>query len=337
MMLIRPVQKNDLTQLIDLAEQAGTGLTTLTRDESKLIKRIESSQDALGREIAQPGPESYLFVLEDTQTQQLVGTSGLIAAVGMEEAFYTYKVGMTVHSSPELGIVNRIDTLYLGNDYTGSTEICTLFLAPNYRKNDNGKLLSKCRFLFMADHSQRFAKTVIAEMRGYSDHLGRSPFWDSLGRHFFSMDFSDADKLSGLGSNQFIAELMPKYPIYTNMLSSEARSVIGQVHSETRPALKMLQAEGFRYRNYVDIFDAGPTIESDIDNIRTLANSCVLPIHKLDTSQLTQKALISNMCLDFKATLTEIGLNEEGCTLSIETAELLEVKTGDSIRIHVLD
>ena len=108
-------------------------------------------------------------------------------------------------------------------------------------------------------------------MRGVSDENGQSPFWGWLQQHFFSIDFIDADYLSGTGQKDFIAELMPKLPIYVNLLSDEARAVIGQVHEKTRPALRLLEQEGFRCRGYVDIFDAGPTLEvwrEQIDAIR---------------------------------------------------------------------
>ena len=89
-------------------------------------------------------------------------------------------------------------------------------------------------------------------MRGMSDEEGRSPFWESLGRHFFKMEFSQADYLTGVGNKAFIAELMPKFPLYTCFLSEEARGVIGRVHPNTEPALAMLKAEGFSYQGYVD-------------------------------------------------------------------------------------
>ncbi len=58
---------------------------------------------------------------------------------------------------------------------------------------------------------------------------------------------------------------MPKHPIDTHFLSQEAQDVIGQVHPQTAPARAVLEKEGFRYRNYIDIFDGGPTLECDID------------------------------------------------------------------------
>ena len=99
-------------------------------------------------------------------------------------------------------------------------------------------------------------------MRGVSDENGRSPFWEWLEAHFFSMDFPTADYLTGIGNKVFIAELMPKYPIYVNLLSQEAQNVIGKVHKKTEPALRLLQEEGFSCRGYVDIFDGGPTVEA---------------------------------------------------------------------------
>ncbi len=156
-------------------------------------------------------------------------------------------------------------TLFLSNDHTGSSELCTLFLDPEWRKEGNGYLLSKSRFMFMAAFRDKFNDKVVAEMRGVIDEHGYSPFWQSLGKRFFSMDFSRADFLCGTGQKAFIAELMPKHPIYTHFLSQEARDVIGQVHPQTAPARAVLEKEGFRYRNYIDIFDGGPTLECDID------------------------------------------------------------------------
>ncbi|PWS15075.1 arginine N-succinyltransferase, partial [Klebsiella pneumoniae] len=75
-----------------------------------------------------------------------------------------------------------------------------------------------------------FNAKVVAEMRGVIDEHGYSPFWESLGKRFFAIEFSRADYLSGTGKKAFIAALMPKHPLYIDFLSDEARAVIGQVH-----------------------------------------------------------------------------------------------------------
>lgn len=50
---------------------------------------------------------------------------------------------------------------------------------------------------------------------------------------------------------------MPKHPLYIDFLSPEAQAVIGKVHPQTAPARTVLEKEGFRYLNYIDIFDGG--------------------------------------------------------------------------------
>jgi arginine N-succinyltransferase len=92
------------------------------------------------------------------------------------------------------------------------------------------------------------------------------------------MEYSTADYLTGIGQKSFVAELMPRYPVYANLLPDSARAVIGEVHDDTRAARAMLEQEGFRYEGYVDIFDAGPTVECFRDDIRAIRRSAVLPV-----------------------------------------------------------
>ncbi len=334
MMVFRPVNRNDAEQIAALAQQTGTGLTTLPKDIDKLKEKIDLSIASFSNAVEQPGPENYLFVLENSETGEVMGTSGLAAAVGLEQPFYTYKVGTTVHASPKLGIHKTIPTLLLGHDYTGTTEICTLFLSPDHRGGGAGKLLSKGRFLFLASHRERFADKIIAEMRGYSDDEGVSPFWESLGRHFFDMDFDVADTMSGEESNEFIAELMPKYPIYVPMLSKQAQEVIGKVHPDTEPALDLLKKEGFRYRGYVDIFDAGPTIETRPDNIDTIKRSKSYKLSFISKTESEQKFLIANTKVeDYRCILDSAKVSDEKLQIDEQSAQALGVTRGDRLLV----
>ena len=339
MMLIRPATHDDLNALLSLAKKTGPGLTTLPENLDLLEEKIDLSVESFNANVSQAALEYYLFLLEDTDTGEIVGCSALAATVGLNEAFYTYHLGTVVHTSPELNVHNVINTLYLGNDYTGTTEICTLFLDPDYRKNGNGQLLSRCRFLFMAMNSNRFAPKVMAEMRGFSDENGNSPFWDAVGSHFFSMDFLDADALSGEGKNQFIAELMPKYPIYLPLLPKSARDVIGVTHPDTKPALKMLESEGFEYRGYVDIFDAGPSVEVQTDKIRAIkkSHSCSVKIvsdydfNQLDTKQYM---LGTDQILNFRSCYGNAYHEHQDVFLNQDLATQLKVSSGDVLRIY---
>jgi arginine N-succinyltransferase len=271
---VRPIAREDLAALVELARGAGVGVTTLPPDEARLARRIETSLDAFAGRL-EPARANYLFALEDPASGRLAGTSGVAAAVGLDEPWYNYRVGTLVTTSREIGVHRQMQTLFLTNDLTGVSELCSLFLHPANRRDGNGALLSKARFLYLAEFPHRFTATVIAELRGVADAQGRSPFWESLGRHFFAMEFSRADYLSGVGNKSFIAELMPQHPVYTALLSSEARAAIGEVHEATRPARALLEAEGFSYQGYVDIFDAGPAVACALGAIRAVRESVV--------------------------------------------------------------
>jgi len=337
MIIIRPIQSSDYESLHQIAVESGHGFTSLPVNEELLKKRISLAEQSFNKDVTQPGHEGYLFVMEDTTTGKVVGTSGIEAAVGLDSAFYHYHLSKVVHSSRELNIHNTVEMLSLCNDYTGASEICTLFLSESHRKNSNGRFLSRCRFLFMAEHQERFDDTVIAEMRGVSDEDGRSPFWHWLEEHFFSIDFPTADYLTGIGNKVFIAELMPKHPIYVNLLSDDAQKVINKVHEKTIPALRLLENEGFSRRGYVDIFDGGPTVEAQISSIKTVRESNKHQVLIGDVPSSTEgKFIICNTKISgFRAVQDKLLLRETAnqVVISQDVATALQVSEGDWVRI----
>lgn len=298
MLIIRPIQEQDLDALYELTGSAGNGLTTLPQNRDILQSKIRKARDTFEGRCA-PDAGLYLFVLEDTEQNRCVGVSGIQARVGLDEVFYNYRLSITVHDSRELDVHVRTPTLYLTNDMTDATEIGSLLLSEDYRGGGNGLLLSRSRFLFLGEFRQHFSDKIFAEMRGVSDDEGVSPLWEALGRRFFDMEFVEADRLSGLGNKSFIAELMPRFPIYLSLLPDSATDVIGKVHRDTRPALEMLQSEGFNFNGLVDIFDGGPLLEAFLHNIRSIRQSSVCRVVRDDTvvvdkTATTNSVMVSN-------------------------------------------
>ncbi|MEJ5111684.1 arginine N-succinyltransferase [Erwinia billingiae] len=338
MMVIRPVERDDLAQLMALASKTGGGLTSLPADSVTLSARIDRSIQTWQNELPQ-AEQGYVFVLEDSESGKAVGICAIEVAVGLQDPWYNFRVGSQVHASKELNVYNMMPTLSLSNDHTGSSELCTLFLDPDYRNGKNGYLLSKSRFLFMAAFRDRFMQKVVAEMRGVIDEAGHSPFWESVGSRFFSMSFSEADYLCGTGQKSFIAELMPKHPLYLDYLSEEAKGVIGQTHPQTAPARAVLEAEGFRYMNYIDIFDGGPTLECDIDRVRAIRKSRLLKVslgEQADDS-LPLCLVANDSYADFRAILLNVDPHGDSMMLSAEQAEILRCGQGDSLRVVTLN
>jgi arginine N-succinyltransferase len=283
MLVLRNAAENDLDAILELAKGIGAGMTTLKPDRDALRQRLAVASASFTGEIALADAD-YLFVLEDLAQGRVCGVSAIKGAVGVTEPFYNYRISTSVHSSPESGLVNHFQSLHLTHDLSGASELCSLYLHPDYRKGWNGKLLSKARFLFLAQFPELFSRKIFAEMRGFVDEGGTSPFWESVGRPFFQMDFQDADDRCGAGDRLFIEQLVPRLPFYTHLLGTEACAAIGKTHVDTLPARRLLEQEGLHFDGYIDIFDGGPVLQANIPDLRAGRDSGLQVVAKGDAS-----------------------------------------------------
>ncbi len=348
MLVIRSSKLSDLDALMEMARQAGSGMTTLKPDPEMLGQRLATSEASFAETIP-PEQRDYMFVLEHTEDRSIAGVCAIKGAVGLTEPFYNYRIGTLVHCSRELDVFTRMETLYLSNDLTGSTELCSLFLLPQYRAGFNGKWLSKSRFLFIAQFQHLFTEKIIAEMRGYQDEAGDSPFYEGLGRHFFKMDFNHVDGLTAIGKKSFIAELMPRQPLYVDYLPQSAIDVIGKVHTSTQPARRLLEQEGMHYEGYVDIFDAGPVLQGRVSELRAVRDSVLavaaegLPVEDhagsiAEPAPDTEHMLVSNTRLDdFRMILTRAVPGATSVVLKPDELAQLRCSAGDNVRTLTLN
>ena len=330
MEVVRAVQTEDLAQLWELIEQSTVGLTTLQITREQLLDRVERSVFAFQRQTEKPSGEPYLFVMEDTSRGKLVGMSCIFSKVGGFEPSYHYRLVTSKQHCDLLQVTHDITALHLEKIHDGPTEIGSLFLAEKYRGQGRGRLLSLSRFQFMAQHPQRFHKDIIAEMRGILTEDGRSPFWDSVGKQFFHIDFPQADSLSTI-DKRFIEELMPKHPIYTCLLPESVRHVIGKVHEQTKPALKMLQDEGFLITDMIDIFDGGPVVHCRRDEIDAIKRTKVMTLVDVDDSVSGDAYLIGTANRSYRCCLSPLRLTAEGVVVPALTLALLQLRIGDKL------
>jgi arginine N-succinyltransferase len=337
MQIVRPIKTQDLEKLFELASKTGGGMTSMPADCELLEKRIRTSVESCNGNLNGDSAKTFFMVLEDVESGDLVGTTAIYTNIGRDHPFYSYKVMRVTQRCPELDKTKETRLLTLTNDYTGTTEIGSLFLLPEYRFGGNGSLLSRSRYMVMYNHPDRFDDKIIAEMRGYRDENDRSPVWDHLGVHFFGMAFDEADIMSsGIGDNSFIADLMPKYPIYIDLLHPQAREAIGKLFEATAPALRMLEKEGFHYNDYVDIFDGGPTVEVYRENIATIKNTQSLTISAFqDLPETKNKMLVSTTTslVGFKACLADVLIKGDSVVISESLAIILGVGLGDQLTI----
>jgi len=336
MLVIRPIREGDLDGLYRLAEIAGAGFTSLPRNKVTLAENIEKAVSTFNRGAVDPD-DYFLLVMEDKG--KIVGTSAAYSRTGSREAFYAYRLMSVTHYSHSLNKETRSSLLHLTNDYTDCSEVGTLFLDPEYR--GNGHWLSKCRYMLMAQNLNRFSPDVIAELRGWMNEDDESPVWNAIGAHFFDMSFEEADRLSGTGSNQFITELMPKYPIYTNLLPKDAKEALGKPNAAGERALELLLEEGFEYEGLVDIFDGGPMVRGRIKQLKSVqsARLGVAVINdaigeRSKKAENLKKVMIANQSLkDFRLVFQEAKCCGNEILLSIESAHNLGVNSGDPIMV----
>ena len=262
MFTVRGAREEDVPALVALAETAGSAFTSLPPDAAFVSERVDAARRG----------DAPLLVMEDPAApgSRVVGVSGVVRRVGAQEPWYCYRLETRSVRSPALGTTREIATLHLETRHHGPSEVGTLLLHPDARGKAAGlgRLLSGSRYLLMRRDPAGFADTTLAELRPPCRPDGGNAFWDAIGARYFGLGYTAADRLSAT-DKRFIADLMPRQPIDVCLLSREAQAVIGQVMEETLPAKRMLEAEGFRFADAVDIFDAGPVFSCPTAEIAT--------------------------------------------------------------------
>ena len=329
---VRPAVAADLDGVLALARKGGTGLTNLPPDRDALARRIAASEAAVASADARAAGAAVLLVGEQPGEDgaEIVGTAMIFARVGAEWPFYSYRITRQTRMSRAMGRTKEQRLLNLVNDFDGEVEVGGLFVDPARRGQALGRLMARVRYLFIARHRDWFAHRIIAELRGYQDASGTSPVWEAIGRHFYDMDFHDADRTGAIEGNQFIADLGPRYPLYLSLLPADARAALGRPHDDGCPARDMLLTEGFRDEGYVDIFDGGPTLVADIDAVRTVREAEQLAVTALDGDGPNVLASAGEGAA-FRAAIGPAAKRDGGVALGAALAAVLAVAAGEPL------
>ncbi len=326
---VRPARNADFQAIYEMAKLTGGGFTNLPPDKGALVAKLARSEEAFAHEEGSAEGDLFVFVLENAETEQIRGTCQVFSRVGMVEPFYSYRVSNFTQTSPELGKTFRAEMLTLCTDFEGSSEVGGLFLHPAERAGGLGVLLARSRYLFIKRHRERFADQVLAELRGVIDEAGGSPFWDAIAGRFFGMNFQEADAFNGTHGTRFIADLMPKTPIYTAMLPESARAIMRIPHPSGRAAMRMLEQEGFTGGSYVDIFDGGPTMVAATDSIRTVREARELVLESVGDGG-KRMMIAAGTRGRFAAGYGHVAIAEDGkAILDRAAADLIGIAPGD--------
>ena len=338
MWVVRPAQPDDLKAVLELAGGVGPRMSsTLPAKDEALAEKIQQSVRSFqGTNDPEEGLR-FLFVLENSDTGKVSGVAGIDARAGNGQPFYNYRKDALIHASHELGVSRRVEVLYPSHALTDHTLLCAFTVDPALRGTDAFELLSRARMMFIASHRHLFTDHAVVEIQGVQTESGRVPFWDSLGRHFFNMDFETADQHSGALSKTFIAELMPPNPVYVTLLTPEAQSALGRAHEKTLPTYELLQREGFQAGAYLDIFDAGPVLEARTDSLKTIVASLPGRLHGSPTEDGELCLISGGTQAQFRCTLSPIAETLKGdVKVPVKTWHCLSLDAGDQIRVSPL-
>lgn len=335
MFIIRPAQPKDLPTLMKLARMVH--FINLPADSDLLAGKVRKSLASFAGKAKSERDRQFMFVLEDLETENVIGTSAVISAIswpGFPHVFL--KVGRREFVSKDLATGQVHMTLQFGMDETSPSEMGGLILAPGYRghKEKLGALLSLVRFHFIGLHRAWFSDRIIAEMMGTVTPDSHTLLWEYLGRRFINLSYKEADLFSAR-SKEFMLSLFPREEIFVSLLPPEARNLIGRVGEETAPAMAMLERQGFRETGHVDPFDGGPYLEAQRDEIPLVRSTSVRtlgPALASAAGTASGAAIVSHEHKDdFRAVRTHYAL--DGATLSIplEAMQALGVKAGAKV------
>lgn len=334
MLLIRDVHPNDLPGLRRLAATLDT--VNLPDDEKALARIIERSVDSFSGAIEDPLRREYLFVLEEPETGELLGTSLIIAQHGTREAPHVYfEVSSRQTYSATIDRYFEHTVLSIAYDYDGPTEIGGLVVTPAARgKGKPGKQLSYVRFLFIGMHRENFCDHLLAELLPPLLPDGRSLLWESIGKKFTGLTYKEADRLSRQ-NKEFIKELFPQSDIWATLFPREVQEVIGQVGPQTLGVKTMLERIGFEYIEHIDPFDGGPHFEVPTDEVTLIQEMQHLRLAEGQPSSGAEERLVGIVCdrpgNRFRAVKARAEIEGERIRLPEEARRLLGVAEGDRV------
>lgn len=337
MLLLRDVARGDLAGLKRLA--ATLNSVNLPNNEKVLTGLIGKSVQSFAGKIEDPFEREYLFVLEDLRNKTIIGTSMIIAQHGTKDAPHIYfQVTESEHYSASIDKHFKHKVLSIGYNYDGPTEIGGLVVDPPYRSGTEkpGKQLSYVRFLFMAMHRAIFRERVLAELLPPLMEDGRSLLWESIGKKFTGLDYTEADKLSRR-NKEFIKELFPSSDIYASLFPAKAQKLIGEVGANTRGVQRMLERIGFRYSNHIDPFDGGPHYEANLSEVSLVRHFRSAIVGKDPWEMEAQEVLLGvtrpSGTNRFRAVRTQVRFDDQVVFFPRAARDLLKLKPGDKVSV----
>jgi arginine N-succinyltransferase len=212
---------------------------------------------------ALPAAGEIGLVLADAQDRP-IACLRLRARLGLAVPRYSFHLGRVVHAAAELQLFRAQQTLQLGNDHTGESELADLACAPALGFDAQVQALQAlidAALQRIAEDRDAYGQRLVVELAGPRDAQGRSPFWQGLGGFFYAGDPAAAQARLGEDWRSHLAALLPKQILYLSFLGEAAQAALGRVGEPALAAEQALRRCGLAFSQHVRIDDGGPLLE----------------------------------------------------------------------------
>ncbi len=291
--LLRSARDADWPDLLRLGKILRT--VHLSQDREILRRSLVVSEKSFaGRYRTQKSQAAFLFVLEDLDSQRVIGASKIFARHGSPKNPHVYlQAREEIASYPPLQLKSRHRYYRLGRDSRGMSEVGALILDPAYRGHPDklGKQLSWVRFCYMKIHPTWFLSRVIAELLPSFSSLGHSDFYEGWVRPWLRLSYVQADRLSA-ENKSFLLKLFPKGKIYEDWFSSEIKKDFAHSGALSRAAERLLLKNGFRFTGQVDPLDGGPYLLSPRNQIKAFSQTQFFHFGTVTKTETLKKYLV---------------------------------------------
>ncbi|CRX38390.1 arginine N-succinyltransferase [Estrella lausannensis] len=330
MYLFRQIEEKDIDEVYQMALEAHSGVTSLPKNRDLIKKKIEmslSSFDSINHKKQENS--LFLFVLENKESQELIGVSGIKSGGGREAPLHHYTLQEEVRDHPSMLSQAKKTTRILIPERSRApySELCSLFLKRKERKSGIGRLLSLARFLFIKEHPGLFEREIKASLRGVFDERDLSPFYENVGRKFVDIEYDKFVDLVRQDPSLILAAI-PSFPLTIELLAPEARNAIGVPHQNTVPAKHMLEAQGLVFDNEVDLLDAGPILKGNLHSTRPWIHAKKGSIAEITPTSKGKKIIIASSHMTFRAIL-HVAEAQDEVHIGKKTLELLQAEPGE--------
>ncbi|MBT3176272.1 MAG: hypothetical protein HOG03_07055 [Desulfobacula sp.] len=290
--VIRGVSTSDLEMLYSLS--VNDNLLNLPPDKDILREKIKASIASFSPGATVADPE-YIFVLEDLESGEVIGTSTIFVNYASKaHPLYYFTVYDEYNSVEGISVKKDHQLLRLGWETFGISAFGGLIIDPRYRglPEKRGKQISLIRMLFLGMFPELFHTMIISELMAPLNPDGNNPFWSAVGKKYTGYEYETAFHYARQKDRRFIQDYFPKEDIILYPHQKNLHRSIYSVLDTGRPQQHILTVQGFRYNFRIDPMDGGLQYTAKIQEIDIIKRGGFYVCDSLCTGKLPELSVL---------------------------------------------